>query len=90
MHNWFGFTLVDPFQILDHFIQFGKVICVSKARRDVMHLMWLSYSWLIWKERNNMIFNNKISSTHQLLQKNLVAFFFVADGKKLPFGAFFS
>lgn len=40
-----------------------------KAQRAVMHLIWLSCSWAIWKERNTIIFNNKISSTHQLMEK---------------------
>jgi len=30
----------------------------SKARRSFMHLIWFSCAWKIWKERNNMIFNN--------------------------------
>ena len=69
VRDWRGFLSVYPLQISDHFIMFGNGACVSKPRRNIMQLIWLSCTWVIRKEKKNIIFNNKISSTHRLLEQ---------------------
>lgn len=69
VRNWLEIYRADPTDISNHFIQFGNIAGGSKARRSIMHLIWLSCTWEIWKQRNNMIFNNMDCSTVQILEK---------------------
>jgi hypothetical protein len=53
----------------DHFIQFIHLSGVGKARRSFLQLLWLLCVWVLWTERNNMVFNNAITPIHRLLDK---------------------
>jgi len=70
IHNWLGVCSVLPNVPADHFIQFGSVggNC-SRVRMSILHLIWFATVWEIWKERNNMLFNDKECSTSQIVDK---------------------
>jgi len=48
-----------------------------------MIMIWLACLWIIWKERNNIIFNNNTSSIIQLLDNDFLEK--LLDGVKLFF-----
>ena len=57
------------FYIVDHFYQFGTISGGAKSRRSLMHLFRVACVWVIWKERNDMIFSGKENYPLQLLEK---------------------
>jgi hypothetical protein len=66
---WIGISGVDPHNCRDHFYQFIHYTGYSKARRSFLQLIWLLCVWLVWKERNNRLFNDSDTSIDQLLEK---------------------
>jgi len=66
---WIGADSVDPQHIMDHFTQFAYSSGGFKSRRSFLQLIWLCTVWVLWNERNNMLFSNKAKSIMQLLDK---------------------
>jgi hypothetical protein len=66
---WLGFSGVDHRNIGAHFIQFTNYLGGMKTRRSFLQLIWLLCVWLIWKERNDRIFNNIITPIKELVEK---------------------
>lgn len=69
VHSWFDISLVDSSEIADHFVQFAILTCFTKSQRTITHLVWFFCTLVIWKNWNDIIFNNKESSNYHLLDK---------------------
>jgi hypothetical protein len=69
VRSWVGVSSADPLLIHDHFLQFVHSAGAPRARRFFMQLLWLCCTWVIWHERNNIIFKAKESSVLQLVKK---------------------
>jgi len=52
-----GVSLVHPSCLVAHFIQFGHLCDFSKNVQSCLYLIWFAMVWVLWKERNNQIFN---------------------------------
>jgi len=66
---WIGFEWADTHVISDHFSQFTLYTCGLKLRRSFFQLIWLICVWVVWNERNNMLFKLKENTIFQLLKK---------------------
>jgi len=66
---WIGVSGVDPFDIVDHFVQFTYLLGGATKMRSFMQLLWLLCVWVLWSERNNKSFNNTENSIHWLVEK---------------------
>ena len=60
---------VYPLHIREHFIQFINYTGYSKNHRSFLQMIRLLGVWLIWNERNNMLFNNIETPILQLIDK---------------------
>jgi len=69
LRNWLGVSGVDPMCLSDHFLQFGHLGGCCSRLLSTLILIWLACIWVLWKERNNMIFNNKVELIHDLVDK---------------------
>lgn len=69
IRTWIAVSGVDPYNIRAHFIQFTNSVWTSQTCRSFMQLIWLLGVWIVWNERNNMIFNNIQTSMIDLLDK---------------------
>lgn len=69
VRNWLCVYSPDHYNIVDHFCRFGALSGGANSRRSLMHLFWFACVWVIWKERNDMIFSGKDNSPLQLLEK---------------------
>jgi len=69
IYRWIGVFTVSPFQVANHFHHFSFLAGVSMARRSILHVVWFATMWEIWKERNNRLFNGKVSSIVQMVKK---------------------
>jgi len=67
--DWVEVSTVDPNSIVDHFHNNAYLSSGSKQRQSFMRLLWLTIVWVIWQERNDIIFNNKAKSMSHLLDK---------------------
>ena len=70
IHRWLGVCTILPYDPADYLIQFGSLggNC-SMVRQSILHLIWYETTWEIWKERNSRLFNDKVCSTHQIVDK---------------------
>jgi hypothetical protein len=59
----------DAYNNSDHFLQFIHFTGYSKAHRSFLQLIWLLCVWVVWNERNNMLFRNVQTPIDQLLEK---------------------
>ncbi|PNX77400.1 hypothetical protein L195_g033366, partial [Trifolium pratense] len=66
---WIGSMAVDANNLPDHYVQFTQSVGGQRARQSFMQLIWLACVWIMWHERNHMLFRNTVSSLHQMLDK---------------------
>ena len=66
---WLGVSGVDHQSLSAHFFQFTNYLGGLRTRRSFLQLFWLLCVWLIWKERNNRIFNNIYISITEVMEK---------------------
>jgi len=66
---WIGVLGVDHQSLNAHFIQFTNYLRGLRTRRSFLQLLWLLCVWLVWKERNNRIFNNVHTPVIELIDK---------------------
>ncbi|MCH90956.1 kinesin-like protein [Trifolium medium] len=69
IRSWVGISSADPLEVHDHFVQFAHSAGSSRARRSFLQLLWLCDIWVVWHERNNIIFKAKKSTVHEMLDK---------------------
>jgi hypothetical protein len=69
VRSWIGITGADHNVIRVHFTQFSNYLDARRRCRSFLQLLWLLCVWLIWKERNNRVFNNVFSSIIELTEK---------------------
>jgi len=79
--RWLGLSAVWPYDVANHYYQFGFICGVAKSRRSILQVIWFATVWKIWKERNNRIFNDKICSIPQVVDKIKFLTFMWLKGK---------
>jgi len=67
IYRWTGVFTVSPLQVANHFHHFSFLAGVSKVGRSILQVIWFAMMWKIWKERNNKLFNDKVSSIVHLV-----------------------
>jgi len=73
--GWIGFQIAHMGNVSDHFLQFETLARFLKSKRSLVTLIWCATSWTLWKERNNRIFQSKVSTVSKLID-NLSFFLF--------------
>jgi hypothetical protein len=63
IYRWLGLSVVAPFQVSNHFTQF------SGSGGSILQAIWFAVVWEIWKERNNRLFNAKVCTVFQVVDK---------------------
>jgi hypothetical protein len=64
------FVKVCQGSLCQHIVQFGGLGGYSKHLWKVFHIIWLAVVFVIWNERNNLIFRQKQEQL-QLLRENV-------------------
>jgi hypothetical protein len=85
LRHWLDISAVDPMCLSDHFLQFGQLGGNSSCLRSTVVLIWLSCIWVLRKERDNKIFNNKATSIAELVDKVKFHFFWWLKAKHVIF-----
>lgn len=80
LQRWLGILSVDRMYLFDHFLQFGYL------GSDYIHLRsTLILIWVLWKEHNNKIFNNKVVSIDDIVNKVKMLSFWQLKAKHVNF-----
>lgn len=69
LFHWLGITFVAPDAVGEHFLQFGYLSGLPRFTYLFLKITWLACVWVIWKERNNIVFNQKAMVPHHLIDK---------------------
>jgi len=86
---WIGVESADPEHLRDHFVQFVHSSGGTRSCHSFMQLLWLCCVWVIWTERNNILFKNMESTAHQLLEKVKLHSFWWLKAYNATFGVSF-
>ena len=57
--QWLHISFVAPASVRDHLLQFGHLAEFPRHSHLFFRIIWFTYVWVIWKERNNRVFNQK-------------------------------
>ena len=68
--RWLGISFIAPASTFDNLQQFCHLAGFSRAIHVFLTVNWMATVWVIWKERNNMIFNQKIDTLDHLVDNN--------------------
>ena len=59
LYRWLDISFIPPDTVHDHLHQFGHLMGLPRFTHSFLKIIWLACVWVIWKERNNMIFKQK-------------------------------
>ncbi|XP_045792042.1 uncharacterized protein LOC123886801 [Trifolium pratense] len=66
--SWLGLTLIIPPNIATSFAMWAT--CVnSKKQKAGMRLIWSAFMWILWKRRNDCVFNNTATAVEEVLEQ---------------------
>lgn len=82
--NWLGVCATCLSNVMYHFSQFCTSSGCGTSRRSFMSLIWFASTWIIWKERNDRLFQDKENSPMHLLKKiKLLSFWWLKSNFKV-------
>jgi hypothetical protein len=67
VYQWLGISFIPPDTVRENLHQFGNLAGLPRSTHSFLQAIWHACVWLIWKERNNMIFNHKTKEVGLLL-----------------------
>lgn len=67
--HWLGITSVSSGDIRQHFVQFTDMLGLPRFTHLFLRVIWFASVWVLWKERNNRVFNNTPSNSSTLIEQ---------------------
>jgi hypothetical protein len=83
--NWLGISLVSSGELRLHFIQFTKMAGMPRASHLYLRIIWFATVWVIWKEMNNCVFQNTVSTPFIIIDKIKLHSFLWLKSKQAAF-----
>ena len=83
--NWLGISSVTSVDLRQHFMQFTLMGGTPRASHLFLRAIWFATIWVIWKERNNHIFQNTASTSATLIEKVKLNSFLWLKSKQASF-----
>jgi len=69
IYTWLGLPSIKPATVHEHILQLCSLGGFSKTISSTFYLIWLSCIWIVWRDRNSRVFQQKGNSIHQLIDK---------------------
>ena len=66
---WLGISSVSQGDIIQHLTQFIKMPGLHRSTHLFFIIIWFTTVWVLWKERNDRVFNNTASTPLILIEK---------------------
>ena len=85
VRNWLGISSVPSGELRPHFIQFTKMAGMPRVSHLYFRTIWFATIWVIWKERNNRIFQNTVTAPSELIDKIKLHSFLWLKSKQVGF-----
>jgi hypothetical protein len=85
VRNWLGISFVHAHELRHHFIQFTKMAGMPFSTQSFFRIIWFATIWVLWKERNDRIFHNTVSSPITLIEKVKLHSFLWLKSKQVAF-----
>jgi len=83
---WLGIYDVSPGNPRNHFQQFTKMAGMPRTSYLYLKIIWCAAVWVIWKERNNRVFQNTVATPYSLIEKVKLYSFLWLKSKQVSFG----
>lgn len=83
--NWLGISSVSASELRHHYPQFTKMAGMPLFSHLFFRIIWFATVWVIWKERNNRIFHNTVSTPFTLIEKVKLNSFLWLKSKQVTF-----
>ena len=83
--KWIHIFSVHAGELRHHFIQFTKMAGMPRTTHYYFKIIWFSTVWVIWKERNNRIFQQTVTTPFHLLEKVKLNSFLWPKAKQASF-----
>jgi len=81
---WLGIFTVTPSDIRLHFQQFTKMAGMPRSSHLFFSIIWFVVISVIWKERNNRVFENVVATPFMLLERVKLNSFLWMKSKNVP------
>jgi len=66
--DWLNFNFIKPPNLFIHALCWSREVG-SKILRKGAWVVWHAVVWVVWKARNNMIFNDKVFEVEELVDQ---------------------
>jgi hypothetical protein len=83
--KWLGIATTFSTDARFHALQFGNSFLFKEETRKCLMAIWAACCWLIWKERNNRFFSQKVISSELMLDKIKILVWWWLKSKKKGF-----
>ena len=83
--RWLHISSVSPGDIRQHFIQFTYMAGLPRFTNSFMKIIWFASVWVLWKERNNRVFQNTGSNPSVLVEQVKLYSFLWVKSKQVTF-----
>jgi len=83
--HWLGISSVIGGELRHHFLQFTHMAGLPRSTHLHLRVIWFASVWVIWKERNNRVFNNVVTAPPILLEKIKLNSFLWLKSKRAHF-----
>lgn len=67
--SWLGIDFVPSSDLRQHFVQFSKMAGLPRSTQLYFRIIWFASVWVLWKERNDHVFQNTASDLSTLMAK---------------------
>jgi hypothetical protein len=88
--NWLDIYFVHDGQLRHHFLQFTKMAGMPFSTQVFFRIIWFVTIWVLWRERNNRIFQTTVSSPIILIEKVKLHSFLWLKSKQVAFAYTFN
>ena len=85
VYHWLCISLVSPGNIRQHCIQFTSMAGLPRFTHTFLKIIWFTSVWMLWKERNNRVFQNTISNPSILIEQVKLNSFLWLKSKQMTF-----